>query len=60
MKVVVVGCTHAGTAAVTNIRENYPDSEVIIYEKNNNDFSIMYVSLFLFCAKYKYTNNIRE
>ncbi len=36
MKVVVVGCTHAGTAAVTNIRENYPDSEVIIYEKNNN------------------------
>ena len=36
MKVIVVGCTHAGTAAVLNIRENYPDSEVIIYEKNNN------------------------
>ena len=36
MKVVVVGCTHAGTAAVVNIRENYPDSEVVIYEKNNN------------------------
>ena len=36
MKVVVVGCTHAGTAAVVNIKENYPDSEVVIYEKNNN------------------------
>ena len=35
MKVVVVGCTHAGTAAVVNIKENYPDSEVVIYEKNN-------------------------
>lgn len=33
MKVVVVGCTHAGTAAVVNIKENYPDSEVVIYEK---------------------------
>ena len=36
MKVVVVGCTHAGTAAVVNIRENYPDSEVVIFEKNYN------------------------
>ena len=36
MKVVVVGCTHAGTASVVNIKENYPDSEVTIYEKNNN------------------------
>ena len=36
MKIVVVGCTHAGTAAVVNIKENYPDSEVVIYEKNNN------------------------
>lgn len=33
MKVVVVGCTHAGTAAVVNIKENYPDSEVVIYKK---------------------------
>ena len=36
MKIVVIGCTHAGTAAVVNIKENYPDSEVVIYEKNNN------------------------
>ena len=36
MKVIVVGCTHAGTAAVINIKENHPNSEVIVYEKNNN------------------------
>lgn len=36
MKVVVVGCTHAGTATVVNIREQYPESEVIVYEKNDN------------------------
>ncbi len=36
MKVIVVGCTHAGTAAVVNIKENFPNSEVVIYEKNNN------------------------
>ncbi len=35
MKVVVVGCTHAGTAAVVNIKENYPESEIVIYEKND-------------------------
>ena len=35
MKIVVVGCTHAGTAAVVNLK-NYPDSEVTIYEKNDN------------------------
>ena len=36
MKVVVVGCTHAGTATVVNLKELYPDSEVTIYEKNDN------------------------
>lgn len=36
MKVVVVGCTHAGTASVMNIRAEYPESEVVIYEKNDN------------------------
>ena len=36
MKVIVVGCTHAGTAAVINIKENHPNCEIIVYEKNNN------------------------
>jgi NADPH-dependent 2,4-dienoyl-CoA reductase/sulfur reductase-like enzyme len=36
MKVIVIGCTHAGTAAVTNIKEKYPESEVVVYEKNDN------------------------
>lgn len=33
MKVLVVGCTHAGTAAVVNLKELYPESEITIYEK---------------------------
>ncbi|MGL5069450.1 MAG: FAD-dependent oxidoreductase [Sarcina sp.] len=36
MKVIVVGCTHAGTAAIKNIKETYKDSEVVVYEKNDN------------------------
>ena len=36
MKIVVVGCTHAGTASVVNLKELYPESEIIIYEKNDN------------------------
>lgn len=36
MKVIVVGCTHAGTAAVSNIKALYPDAEVTVYEKNDN------------------------
>ncbi|WP_042274006.1 FAD-dependent oxidoreductase [[Clostridium] dakarense] len=36
MKIVVVGCTHAGTAAVVNMKELYPESKITIYEKNNN------------------------
>ncbi|MGL4914155.1 MAG: FAD-dependent oxidoreductase [Romboutsia sp.] len=36
MKVVVIGCTHAGTAAVVNIKENHPESEIVVYEKNDN------------------------
>lgn len=36
MKIVVIGCTHAGTAAVVNLREIYPESEITIYEKNDN------------------------
>ena len=36
MKILVVGCTHAGTAAVVNLKELYPESEITIYEKNDN------------------------
>lgn len=36
MKVVVVGCTHAGTSAVKSILKNHPEAEVVVYERNNN------------------------
>lgn len=36
MKIIVVGCTHAGTAAVVNLKELHPDSEITVYEKNDN------------------------
>lgn len=36
MKIVVVGCTHAGTAAVVNLKEIHPESEITVYEKNDN------------------------
>ncbi len=36
MKVIVIGCTHAGTSAVVNIKEKYPQSEIVVYEKNDN------------------------
>lgn len=36
MKIVVVGCTHAGTATVVNLQQLHPESEITIYEKNDN------------------------
>ncbi len=36
MKIVVIGCTHAGTAAIVNLKERYPESEIIVYERNDN------------------------
>ncbi|ACL76811.1 FAD-dependent oxidoreductase [Ruminiclostridium cellulolyticum] len=36
MKIVVIGCTHAGTAAVNNMVKLYPGSEITVYEKNDN------------------------
>ena len=36
MKVVVVGCTHAGTSAVKKILTTHPDAEVLVYERNDN------------------------
>ncbi|MBN2795766.1 MAG: FAD-dependent oxidoreductase [Clostridia bacterium] len=36
MKVVVIGCTHAGTAAIVNTAQLYKDAEITVYERNDN------------------------
>lgn len=36
MKIIVIGCTHAGTAAIVNAKKLYPNAEITVYEKNNN------------------------
>ncbi len=36
MKVIIIGCTHAGTAAIVNLKELYPESEIVVYERNDN------------------------
>ncbi|MCX7710573.1 MAG: FAD-dependent oxidoreductase [Clostridia bacterium] len=36
MKMIVIGCTHAGTAAVLNIKKLHPDAEITVYERNDN------------------------
>ncbi|MBE0337584.1 FAD-dependent oxidoreductase [Paenibacillus sp. 23TSA30-6] len=36
MKVAVIGCTHAGTAAIVNTAKCYPDAEITVYERNDN------------------------
>ena len=36
MKVVVLGCTHAGTAAVLNTVALHKDTQITVYEKNDN------------------------
>lgn len=36
MKVVVIGCTHAGTSAVKAILKEAPDAEVVVFERNDN------------------------
>ena len=36
MKVVVIGCTHAGTAAVVSAAKLYPGAEITVYERNDN------------------------
>ena len=47
MKIVVVGCTHAGTAAVVNLKELHPESEITIYEKNDNIYVSWIVHMFI-------------
>lgn len=36
MKVIVIGCTHAGTSAVKTILREYPEAEVTVFERNDN------------------------
>ena len=36
MKVVVVGCTHAGTASVKTILNENPGAEVVVYERKGS------------------------
>lgn len=36
MKIVIVGCTHAGVAAVKAIKEFHPEAQVVIYERDDN------------------------
>ncbi|XIF20187.1 MAG: NADH oxidase [Acetilactobacillus jinshanensis] len=36
MKVIIVGCTHAGTFAASSILQDNPNAQVTIYERNDN------------------------
>lgn len=36
MKIIVIGCTHAGTATVTQMAKLYPDADITVYERNDN------------------------
>ncbi len=35
-KIVLVGSNHAGTAAANTILDNYPDNELVIFDRNTN------------------------
>lgn len=36
MKIIVIGCTHAGTAAIVNTLNTNPNAEITVYERNDN------------------------
>lgn len=36
MKIAVIGCTHAGTAAITQMAKLYPEAKINVYERNDN------------------------
>lgn len=36
MRIAVIGCTHAGTAAIVNAATLYPEAEITVYERNDN------------------------
>lgn len=35
-KIVLIGANHAGTAAANTILDNYPDQELVIFDRNSN------------------------
>ncbi|MFC6314826.1 FAD-dependent oxidoreductase [Lapidilactobacillus achengensis] len=47
MKVVIVGCTHAGTIAAAQILKTHPETEVTIYERND-DISFLSCGIYLY------------
>ncbi|MFB0831208.1 FAD-dependent oxidoreductase [Brevibacillus laterosporus] len=36
MRIAVIGCTHAGTAAIVSAAKLYPDAHITVYERNDN------------------------
>ncbi|MFC4777096.1 FAD-dependent oxidoreductase [Paenibacillus sp. GCM10023252] len=36
MRIAVIGCTHAGTAAIMGMAKLYPEAEIHVYERNDN------------------------
>lgn len=36
MNIAVIGCTHAGTAAITQMAKLYPEDRITVYERNDN------------------------
>lgn len=36
MKIRIIGCTHAGTAAAVNAAKENPNAEIVVYERNDN------------------------
>lgn len=48
MKIVIIGCTHAGTMAAIRILKDHPEAEVVIYERHQNvSFLSCGISLYL-------------
>lgn len=47
MKTIVIGCTHAGTAAVQEILARDPEAEVLVYERRN-DISFLSCGIYLY------------
>ncbi|MGM0380037.1 MAG: FAD-dependent oxidoreductase, partial [Bacillota bacterium] len=36
MKIRIIGCTHAGTAAAVNAIKENPEADIVVYERNDN------------------------
>lgn len=36
INIAVIGCTHAGTAAITQMAKLYPEARITVYERNDN------------------------